>query len=67
DFDYADGNQFWDRQSLVKGLQGMEGPEAHGVILLELIEDERLKVEVFPGKSGAEVLGFTSSMKIYAR
>lgn len=67
DFDYADGNQFWDRQSLVKGLQGVEGPKAHGVILLELIEDERLKVEVFPGKSGAEVLGFTSSMKIYAR
>ena len=73
DFDYvdenqiADGNQFWDRQSLVKGLRGVEGPVVLGVILLELIEGEKLKVEVFPGKSGAEVLGFTSSARIYER
>jgi len=67
DFEYKDGNKFWDRQSLVKGLQGVEGRDMHGVILLELIEDRRLKVEVFPGKSGSEVSGFTDNAKIYER
>ena len=67
DFDYVKDNQSWDRRSLVKGLRGVERHVVHGVILLELIEDGKLKVEAFPGKSGSEVIGFTSSTKIYER
>ena len=67
DFQYKTGDEFWDRQSLVKGLRGVEAIDMHGVILLELIEDRTLKVEVFPGKSGSEVSGFTSGSKIYRR
>ena len=68
DYEYKDANEsFWDRQSLVKGLRGVEGRNTHGVILLELIEDRKLKAEVFPGKSGSEVSGFTDNTKIYER
>ena len=38
-----------------------------GVILLQLIEPRKLKVETFPGKTTAEVTGFTSAALMYER
>ena len=38
-----------------------------GVVLFQLIEDRKLKVEIFPGKEGSEVNGFTEDAKIYER
>ena len=38
-----------------------------GVIILQLIEDRRLKVEIFPGKTANELNGFTDNFKFYVR
>lgn len=39
----------------------------HGVLLSQLLDDRRLKVEVFPGRTAAEVSGFTNGATIYER
>ncbi|MSS72023.1 MAG: hypothetical protein EXS64_11100 [Candidatus Latescibacteria bacterium] len=38
-----------------------------GVVLLQMVEDRRLKVEIFPDKTAADVAGFTSAALIYER
>ena len=38
---------------------------SYGVSLAQLIEDRKLKIEVFPGKSAATVAGFTTGARIY--
>ncbi|MBI2357014.1 hypothetical protein HYV12_03135 [Candidatus Dojkabacteria bacterium] len=38
-----------------------------GVILLQVLPDEELKVEIFPNKVGSAVSGFTSKAKVYER
>ncbi|MDO8452410.1 MAG: hypothetical protein Q7S79_01515 [bacterium] len=38
-----------------------------GTVLLQLTEKNKLKLELFPGKSGDQVNGFTSSALIYER
>lgn len=39
----------------------------HGVVLAELIEDRKLKVEFFPGLAARDVAGFTSAARLYTR
>jgi len=67
DFDYYDGDQSWDRASLVKGLKVRNGEYVSGVALFQLLEDRKLKVEIFPDKTADEVAGFTENSKIYER
>jgi hypothetical protein len=38
-----------------------------GVALIQMIEDQLLKVEVFPGKKASQVEDFTSAAKLYER
>ncbi|MBI4040129.1 hypothetical protein HY389_02125 [Candidatus Daviesbacteria bacterium] len=38
-----------------------------GTVLLQLLEDRKLKLEVFLGKSASEVSGFTQNARIYER
>ncbi|TXT49870.1 MAG: Uncharacterized protein FD140_2734 [Limisphaerales bacterium] len=38
-----------------------------GVVLAQLQADGRLKLEIFPGRAGAEVKGFTETARIYER
>ncbi len=38
-----------------------------GVLLAQLVEDRKLKLETFPGKSAAEVKSFTTGAKTYER
>lgn len=38
-----------------------------GVVLAQVLPGRKLKFEVFPGKIGAEVKGFTSAAKVYER
>ena len=40
---------------------------ASGVALFQLVEDRKLKVETFAGKTAAEVSGFTANARIYER
>ena len=41
--------------------------DVKGTVLFQLLEDRRLKVETFPGKTADQVGGFTSSAVVYER
>ncbi|MBI4021490.1 MAG: hypothetical protein HY369_04545 [Candidatus Aenigmarchaeota archaeon] len=68
DYDYfvPDGS-LWDKISVAKGITAKNGDDVQGVILLQLVEDRKLRVEIFPGKKAMEVSGFTASAKMYER
>lgn len=59
---YAPYTGSGERIELPPQMRGVQG-----VLLAELIEVRRLKIEVFPGKSTAEVQGFTNGAKTYER
>jgi len=69
EFDYIDdsGNT-WDTQLYSSGIMVRNlDDQPRGVILVQLIEKRKLKVEVFPDKKPSEVSGFTSNAKWYYR
>jgi len=41
--------------------------ESEGVALVEMIGDRTVKVEVFPGLTPDEVVGFTDAVRVYER
>jgi hypothetical protein len=67
DYDYYDGDLRWDRESLVKGLRLRNSDFVQGVVLFQLIEDRKLKVEIFPDTTAAGVGTFTENAMIYVR
>ncbi|MBI2578946.1 MAG: hypothetical protein HYW26_04515 [Candidatus Aenigmarchaeota archaeon] len=67
DYQYYDGDQKWDYKKLVRGLKLKNMDNVLGVALLQMFENRKLKVEVFPDKTAAEVQGFTSNAMIYER
>ena len=64
---HYNGDKEWDFRSLVKGLKVKNEGYVLGVALLQMLEDRKLKVEVFPDKTAKEVTGFTDNAKIYER
>ena len=38
-----------------------------GTLLVELLQDRKLRLEIFPGKPGEEVTGFSSAARLYER
>lgn len=69
EFDYVDGlGKAWDTKSYVSGIKVRSlDDQKRGTILVQLLENRKLKVEVFPTKSPSEVVGFTSKAKMYYR
>lgn len=68
DYDFYVGDERWDRSSLAKGLELRNNDDyVHGVVLFQIIEDGKLKVEIFPGKTAEDVAGFTDDAFIYIR
>jgi len=67
DFEYYKDGNVWDRTSFVQGLKVRNSVNRHGVILLQLIEDRKLKVEIIPGKTADEVDGFTDNSLNFVR
>lgn len=67
DHDYYDGDKRWDGTYFVKGIKAENGKDARGVVLFELVSDERLKAEWFPNKVASEVNGFTENVKVFER
>ncbi len=58
----------WDRFTLAKNLKlENSGSQSHGCVLLQLLEDRKLKMEAFPGKKCSQVSGFTAAAKFYTR
>ena len=62
----SDGKQ-WDYNSPIKNLKTESQDNVEGVALVQMLEKRKIKFEVFPGKTGSQVSGFTSSAKIYER
>jgi hypothetical protein len=57
----------WDGVSVIKNLKATSLNQVRGTILLQLVEDGKLRMETFPDKKGSEVAGFTDSAKIFVR
>lgn len=54
------------RPSASKPLDGAD-QRVQGVLLAQVLDDRKLKVEVFPGQSADQVTGFTRAAAIYER
>ena len=67
DFEYIKNETVWNRNSLVKGLRVRNSDYVQGVILLQLIQDRKLKVEILTGKNANEVDSFSEKAVIYER
>jgi hypothetical protein len=67
DFQYYYNDSIWDRNSLIKGLKIINSEFVQGVILLQLLEDGKLKMEIFPNMTADEVKGFTENAVFYIR
>jgi hypothetical protein len=50
-----------------KGLRPSQSESVQGTIVLQVLSGEKLKVEKFPGKTAAQVAGFTSAAQTYER
>lgn len=67
-YDYYDlSGVRWERFIPVKNIQSKNGIQVQGVVLVQMIEDKKLKFEVFPGKSASKVNGFDSSVLTFER
>ena len=69
-YDYKSGGtgMNWDRFTYASNLKAVNNDnQVKGVVLLQLTEDRKLKLEVFPGKIASEVTGFTNAAMIYER
>jgi hypothetical protein len=67
DYEYYKNDTRWNRNSLAKGLKVRNSNYVQGVILFELIDDKKLKMELFPGSNADEIDGFTENAAIYIR
>jgi hypothetical protein len=61
------GNQAWNGNMPAKGIHPSQSETMQGTIAFEVMTGEKLKVEKFPGKTPAQVSGFTSGAQIYER
>jgi hypothetical protein len=52
---------------LVKGAKVILTGPTKGTVLFQVLDGEKLKVERFPGKTAAQVSGFTASAETYVR
>lgn len=68
-FDYfINSNQYWDRMTPEKNITSKNLEDnIQGVVLLQILDDSKLKVEIFPGKSATQVSDFTANSEIYDR
>jgi hypothetical protein len=57
----------WTGQEFVKGIKTSQTGSVKGVAMFQVLDGEKLKVELFPGKAATQVSAFTSDAKIYVR
>ncbi len=62
-----DGQPWLGGAAAVKGMKVSLTGAVRGTVLVQVLEGERLKVELFPGKTATQVTGFTSAAQIYVR
>jgi len=69
EFDYIDSTgNIWDTKHYASGIKVRNKDDQNrGILLVQIIDNNKIKVEKFPGKLANEVSGFTSNAKIYLR
>jgi hypothetical protein len=66
-YEYYDGALPWDRHSFTQGLTMDNYTFIDAVVLVQLMEERRLKVEIFHGQTSSDVSDFTDDAKFYTR
>lgn len=61
------GGEIWNREAYAGPVRRNAGNSIAGTILVEMVSDRLIKVEKFPGKTAAQVTGFTSAAELYER
>ncbi len=60
--------KMWDRDSLVKGVVAKNHEnQVEGTVLVQMLENRKIKFEAFPGKKASQVTAFTASAKVFER
>jgi hypothetical protein len=59
--------QMWNGGMLPKGAKLSQTGTVRGTALFQVMDGEKLKVELFPGKTADQVTGFTSAAQTYER
>lgn len=59
--------QSWDRTRPYNDLKGRPGDRVQGTVLAQMIGPRTLKFQAFPGKTAAQIPGFTGSAITYER
>lgn len=69
EIDYKDSatGAGWNRRGFVKGVKAFGRNEVLGTALVQMLEDRKIKFEVFLSKTSSEVSGFTAKAQIYER
>ena len=64
----AGTNRAWDRVSFAKDLKAVnQDQRLEGALLVQMLEDRKIRVEYFAGKSAEQIIGFTQSALVYER
>ncbi len=68
EYDYVTSDGLpWDRVSLAKVSKTVSNEVVEGVVLVQMIENRKIKFEAFPGKIASQVNGFTDNAYVYER
>ncbi len=66
-YDYYVNGKPWDRFTPGETITAANSPQVLGVVLVEMVDDRKIKFETFPHKTALEVKGFTSKVVVYER
>lgn len=66
-FDYYSNGIKWDTLHFASHLVAKNTEELAGVVLFQLIDERKLKVETFSGKTASQISDFTSAARFYER
>jgi len=67
-FDYfTEEDKLWGRQTFAKIKKAYGNEHIDGTVLVQMLDDRKIKFESFPGKKASEVSGFTEKAKMYTR
>lgn len=66
DWAESSGKQ-WDRMTLTTNLKAKNHSTVMGTVLIQMIDQRKIKFEAFPQKTAGDISAFTSLAKIYTR
>ncbi|MSR71138.1 MAG: hypothetical protein EXS50_00480 [Candidatus Taylorbacteria bacterium] len=67
DYYRTSNGQMWNRKTAYTDIKTRSRTNVQGVALVQMLENRKIKFEVFSGKTAKEVVGFTNKAIIYER